>query len=212
MDKGFIERQATAWTTYLDRFEVHGSETYSGWGSKVGLTKPIRDWLPSIFERYGIKTMLDAPCGDRNWIQHVDLTGIDYTGWDVEPFIIDHNRARFPDCNLSVVNLLTVDSVPKVDLILCRDFMIHLPNECITLVLEKFKASGSRYLAATHYPGAPNDASCPLDGGDENLPGYYCRPINLEAAPFSLAGRIEGVPEFPGGSNHELALFDLGQT
>jgi hypothetical protein len=207
----FLKNQKASWTQYLDRFEAHGSESYSGWGSNLAFTAPIREWLPRIIKRYGIKTMLDAPCGDLNWLQHVDLGHPAYIGWDVEPFIVERNRERFPQHTFHRVNLLEVKSVPKVDLILCRDFFIHLPNEYITLVLNKFRDSGSHYLATTTYPGISNDHECPLEGGEDGLLGYYCHPVNLEAEPFNLRGRLDAVRETldVDEDTHELALFSL---
>jgi hypothetical protein len=105
--------------------------------------------------------------------------------------------------------------VPAVDLILSRDFLAHLPNEPIGWVLDKFKASGSRYLLTSHYPHATNDFD--YRPNDYTWFGYAERPVNLEAPPFSLGTKIESIQEIPGPGGvisqpHELALFELDQN
>ncbi|MBY0441090.1 MAG: class I SAM-dependent methyltransferase [Mycobacteriaceae bacterium] len=221
----FIATQSRAWSTY--RQLKSAEESRSGPGSWMCATTGIRSWLPQLFPRYGIRSVLDAPCGDWNWMQHVDLGHLaSYTGWDVEQENVKHNIARFGDrrgVNFEIVNLLTVDRIPRFDLVLCRDFLAHLPTQYIIEVLEKFRASGSRYLITNNYVGASNDQSCPLDGGHavgprgrkEELPGYYYRPVNIEAEPFALVGRCAAIPKSVRPNEdyadipQEHVLFDL---
>jgi len=54
-------------------------------------------YIPSFSSRFflqslQIKTLLDAPCGDGNWINKVDLSGITYIGADIVPEIIETNK------------------------------------------------------------------------------------------------------------------------
>lgn len=202
----FVEQQAAAWTDVYERFK--GNETPNGPGSTLAATAGLREWLPALFRRHGITSVLDAPCGNWNWMQHVDLTGIDYTGWDVEPSQVKENRRRFgrrkPKPRFEVANLLEDGPLPEVDLVLCRDFLIHLPNEEAQRVLARL-TSGPRFLLTTTSPAAGNDRPC-LPEGHDDRPGYWYHPVNLEAAPFDLAGRVECLPEVGG---HELVLFDL---
>lgn len=204
---GFIEQQAAAWSDVYQRFK--GNETPNGPGSTLAATEDLRDWLPALFARHGITSVLDAPCGNWNWMQHVDLAGVDYLGWDVEPAQVKENRRQFgrrkPKPRFEVANLLDGGPLPEVDLVLCRDFLIHLPNDQAQRVLARL-TSGPRFLLTTTSPFAGNDRPCPDDGHD-GRPGYWYHPINLEAAPFNLAGRVEALNEVGG---HDLALFDLG--
>ena len=220
---GFDEYQPRAWAEVKDLFDVSrlsAPETPNGPGSTVALTEGIRGWLPGLFERYGIKSMLDAPCGDWNWLRLVDLGRIDYLGWDCLPALVEQCSQRVadgdcvgtPNAVFECVNLLTVPEVPQVDLILSRDFLAHLPNQPAQRVLDKFKASGSRYLLTSHYPHADNRFV--YDPKDFAWIGYAERAINLEALPFSLGAPLEAYPEMPGphgviSQPHELALFDL---
>jgi hypothetical protein len=170
-------------------------------------------------------SLLDAPCGDWNWMQEVALPSfIQYFGYDLDVNQIVDNHSRFgfkSRVEFSSSNLLEMDKLPKVDLILCRDFLQHLPNDEIARVLKLFIDSGSRYLITNNFRGAANDTPCPPEGHTnavgmaDPLPGYYYRPVNVEVAPFFLQGRLEALPKPIAGETEyadipqELVLYDL---
>jgi len=223
IDEQFTTAQSQAWARYREMSQ--GAESVNGRGSWLRNTAAVRGWLPQVLAEYRITSILDVPCGDGNWMSHVNLGEVRYLGWDVEADNVVEARNRFSRAGLAAkfecINILTVDQVPTIDLIFCRDFLQHLPNEAISHVLEKFTASNSRYLITNNYR-APNDVDCPLAGGHQGavtatgpLPGYYYRPVNLEAPPFNLTGRNAALhePGLPGEQyaeiTQELVLFDL---
>ena len=57
-----------------------GKESVSGRGSDLIQTRVIRSELKSVYSGFHIQTILDIPCGDFYWMNHVDLEGMDYTG------------------------------------------------------------------------------------------------------------------------------------
>ena len=57
-------------------------ESVSGAGSTVQATKWLVRELSDLLRRYSVKSVLDLPCGDFNWMRYVDLSGIDYVGAD----------------------------------------------------------------------------------------------------------------------------------
>lgn len=207
----FAQEQAKTWTAIRKSWEVTPHETVCGPGSTYDQTEPLRARLPLLFRAHGIHSVLDAPCGDWNWMQHVDLDGIDYTGWDVEPTLIERNQTNWPQHTFTIKSLLSVRKLPAVDLIICRDFLIHLPNDYIKAVLDKFQGSGSRFLLTTNHPGADNNVDLPPEG-QEGFTAYWQRLVNVEAEPFNLKGRIfsfdePGHPVCPNGQ--EMVLIDL---
>lgn len=218
MTDDFIQSQQAAWETIVTQmhadpmFRVINGGSVNGPGSSLEFTAGIRQQLPDLLRRHDVTTMLDAPCGDRNWLSQIDLTFLhSYIGMDVDAQIIDDNRARYPNATFIKANLLTRPKFPKVDLILSRDFLAHLTTEYIEVMVNKFKLSGSRYLLASNYPGANNEFE--YDPTAYPWTGYLERQHDLEAAPFLLQ-RIDGIPEMsaPGGviaNEHELALFEL---
>src|SRR5215212_9991686 len=51
-------------------------ESLSGAGSNLRQTETLRRELPGLLSKLSIRSLLDAPCGDFHWMQHVDLRGI----------------------------------------------------------------------------------------------------------------------------------------
>ena len=71
-------------------------ESGSGTASELRATGNVREWLPDVLSRLRAKSLLDAPCGDWNWMQHVDLSGLDeYYGVDIVRPVIEQNAAKF---------------------------------------------------------------------------------------------------------------------
>ena len=200
-----IETQAAAWTEIRERF-TGWVETPNGPGSTLEATQNTRRELPALLTRHNIRKLLDAPCGDWNWLSKTVLPkGLSYIGWDIDETFIARNKEEYGKRGRKFenANLLTVEAIPEVDAVMCRDFLIHLPNENILALLEKFRA-GAKYLIATHSPGKGNARPCPEEGHD-GRPGYWCHRTDLEAEPFGLT-KIDGFTEY---RHSELALFEL---
>ena len=49
---------------------------------------------------------------------------------------------------------------------------------------------------------------CDLEGGEDDRPGYYCQPVDLDAEPFSLGPRLESFVEDT-KSGQEMVLYRL---
>lgn len=206
----FPDDQPKAWQS-AHRFAEGACESVNGPGSDLEQAQRLIDWLPHLMQCYRITTMLDAPCGDWNWMRHVDLRGMAYLGWDSDPKLIEQNLHSFGQ-GFDCVNILKAEFIPRVDMILCRDYLAHLPTPYLCQVLDAFKASRSTYLLASTYPGASNDRKY-----DPNMyvwSGYYEMDHDLEQPPFSLGKPLEWIEEAPGPAGvltnpHQLALFRL---
>lgn len=158
-------------------------------------TGGLREALPVLFRQLGVRHLLDAPCGDCNWISDVELPG--YTGCDVN----EENLARAAARGMNVVRLDIVnDPLPHADLMLCRDFHQHLPTSAVMRALRNFCHSGIRWLLATSHDVLVNE---PL-----YVDGLF-RPLNLTAAPFDL-----GAPHWviADGSRRVLGLWSADQV
>jgi hypothetical protein len=57
--------------------------------------------LPDVHDHNGFsaKTLLDAGCGDFNWMRHVNLKLDQYIGIDVVPELICENQRQFGKCH-----------------------------------------------------------------------------------------------------------------
>lgn len=177
------------------------TESVSGPGSTLAVTKELRKQLPEIFEKWNIRSMLDAPCGDFNWMSHVDLDRIDYTGADIVPEIISANQEKYPEKKFLQLDLI-YDPLPAADLVFCRDCFIHLRNNDINRAILNFKQRGIKFLMASTYP---------VEFNAQILTGHF-RPVNLLKAPFSLSKPLELIPDYAqDGSEKYLGLWLLSE-
>ncbi len=164
-----------------------GRESVSGSGSDIVQTRVLIAELPALFRDLGISTMLDIPCGDFLWMSKVPLEGIDYTGGDIVKELIQSDKTAYERKNVhfQCLNLLG-DELPKVDLILCRDCLVHFSFSDIRTALNRICASGSTYLLATTFLSHKENRDI--------LTGQW-RPINLEMPPFDLPKPLRQIDE-----------------
>ena len=133
---------------FYDRNKKEDLESLSGNTSSLISTYHLREKIKPLLA--DITSVADCPCGDWNWMRSVKLDGIDYTGYDILPDIIDSNKERFPKYNFELFDAVT-EILPKVDLIICKDFLNHLHDPIIETVIANFKKSKSKYLLSTSY-------------------------------------------------------------
>ena len=121
--------------------------------------------------------------------------------------LAERNRVSFGGAGRDFVSLdITRDPLPRVDLVVCRDVLVHLKNRHILAALANFRRSGSRYLLATTFPGATSNVDGPLGGW---------RPTDLVRPPFSLGEPLARVSEAedvedPRYRDKSLGLWRLG--
>lgn len=163
------------------------SPSLSGSGSDLEQTRAIRARLPELLRKYGITSMLDAPCGDWYWMRHVDLSGIQYTGADIVPELVAMNREKFGDPSRTFIALdIVKDEIPAVDLVFCRDCLVHLKLKDARQALRNIANSGSKYLLTTTFTSRT---------ANEELGLIFFRPLNLQKPPFNLPEPIEIISE-----------------
>jgi len=159
----------------------NSEESVSGSGSQLDNTENIRKKLPILFDKFGIKTILDIPCGDFNWMRYVIKKPLKYIGADIVDEIIE-------DCNLhyklrDIIQFqvldITNDSLPKVDLVIVKDCFIHFSFEDILRSLRNVKASGSKYVLIT------NGTDSVVKNDEIETGGGY-RGLDLQLSPFNF--------------------------
>lgn len=149
-------------------------------------------WLEGIIQKYEIKSILDVPCGNWELMQHVDLSGVDYLGYDNSPKIIKgNNKFKSKSKKKGVVNFEVADITNKTDLgqfdlIICRDFLPQLTLGRAQKVLNNFKNSNSKYLISTSFE---------IGGNWELEEGEKMRHIDLQVEPFYLFDELESMQE-----------------
>jgi hypothetical protein len=160
-------------------------ESRSGQGSELAHTEHLRRHLPEIFERFGIGSILDAPCGDFNWMQHVVRgTDIRYVGDDIVRPLIEENQRRHASANVSFVHLDIINNpLPAADLMICRDCLFHLSIADIMAFLANFDRAAIPYLLTTNHIGA-DTANSDIETGSFRLLDLFAEPFGLPRAPL----------------------------
>ena len=158
-------------------------ETVSGSGSTAEQTQKLRKELPNLLTRNQINSVVDAPCGDFNWMKLVDMGSRQYVGIDLVPELIESVREKFGSDRRSFLVLdISKALLPKTDLIICRDCFVHFSNADILATLRNFKRTNSRFLLTTTYPNHPFNTDCPT--------GHW-RMLNLQLPPFNFPTPLE---------------------
>ena len=154
------------------------AETRSGPGSTLSQTETLRQRLAEAFGQLGICTLVDAGCGELNWMSRISERLQIYLGFEIVEEIVAELRRKYEPRKNHLFNTADVsrDVLPAADAILCRDVLTHLSHPLVTDALANFRKSGARYLIATTFARGKND---PVRVG-----GW--QPIDLCAAPFNL--------------------------
>jgi SAM-dependent methyltransferase len=175
-----------------------GEDSISGPGSDLQQTGIIVTELLALFDAFDISTMLDIPCGDFHWMKKVDLNKTDYTGGDIVEELIQGNTARYGRDGIRFKHLnLINDKLPKVDLVFCRDCLVHFSFADIALALDNVCNSDSKYFLTTTFVGKNTNL-------DINTGSW--RPINLEIFPFGFPKPLKLIKE--GCTENEGAYVD----
>jgi hypothetical protein len=154
-------------------------ETVSGPGSELNVTHRMRQELEGLIKRFSITTIADAPCGDCNWMRHVNLEACNYIGYDIVQDLIENNARLFEHTSKKFRHLNLIEGIiEKVDLIICRDMLAHLTDEQIFKVLQNFKDSGSKYILLTTNLAVHSNTQIDRAGD--------WRKLNLELPPFNF--------------------------
>jgi hypothetical protein len=152
-------------------------KSVSGAGSDMASTEAVRKALPQLLSHFSISSILDVPCGDFSWMNNISLADIDYTGGDIVSELIERNR-QFQSDHIEFLELnLISDNLPKADLILVRDCLVHFSYKHIRQSLNQIKASSSTYFLTTTFVDRTNNI---------DIHTGQWRPLNLQIAPFNF--------------------------
>ena len=163
-------------------------ETRSGCGSTIEWTAGLREILPALLHDLKARSLLDAGCGDWNWMSKTDLSGIEVHACDLVAEMIASNQARYGGMAHFFVADITEDTLPKCDAILCRTVLFHLSFANIALTLANFRATKAKYMLLTTHP----HVTANKDAGDGDW-----RRLNMELAPFNLPEPLQMIQDGP---------------
>ena len=159
-------------------------ESVSGPGSELENTKNIRKEIINLINKYEFKTILDAPCGDFNWIKHIIIKkDVQYIGADIVSELISKNKKKYSYENIKFIEIDIVnEKLPSADLLICRDFFIHLSTLNIKKFFYNILNSNIKYFLFTSYEfKRKTNAAYNINIFDGDF-----RPIFLKQNPFNL--------------------------
>jgi SAM-dependent methyltransferase len=201
----YYERRLNAHRTLADVFE----DIYrrGGWGGAPGewcsgsgsASEQTAGYLAAVavfVRERGVRSVVDLGCGDFCVGAGIAALGVDYTGVDIVPGLIERNSRSFASEHVRFTCLdITRDELPDGDLALVRQVFQHLSNAEITAAIARLDRF--RYALITeHYPApgrmrAPN-ADKPHGGCTRVVDGSA---VCLDEPPFGL--RVEPFHEAP---------------
>jgi len=175
-------RVEDVFTRIYERNTWEAEESRSGPGSTLGETASLREDLPVLLRDLGVRSLLDSPCGDFNWMSRAQLDLDSYIGADIVRKVIDANNEKFGNSARRFINLdLLRDRLPAADAIMCRDCLVHFSDSDVRRALVNFVRSGSTYLITSTYPGR---------GPSMNIITGEWQPLDLQATPFLLPAPV----------------------
>lgn len=152
----------------------------SGVGSSYDVSKPYIDFLTSFISLNEIKSVVDFGCGDWQFSQYIDWSGIKYLGFDVVRTVVQQNNEKYSEDNISFREFRNFDEVPSVDLIVAKEVLQHLPNVNVVEYIGHLREK-CRFLLLT------NDETPTELINTEIGPGGW-RSLRLDREPFTLNG------------------------
>jgi len=181
----------------------HGS--LSGAGSSLNSTAEFRKWLIKNVPKLGISKIVDAPCGDFWWMQHVvKRLNVEYHGIDIVPSLIKNNIKQHSASNITFsTSNICYDSIPDSDLLIIRDCLFHFSFEDICKVFKNLEAVEYKYLITTNYIVNDNFINNDILTGDFRVISLFNHPFNFDET--SVYERIHEITE--NGFHRELCIF-----
>ena len=167
----------------------HGSNT------KTLQSKNLINCMIKFIDKFNINSILDIPCGDFLWMNQVMKIRpeIRYQGIDIVNQIIKNNKNKYIHKNIEFEceDILNFKTDKKFDLLLMRDFFIHINNSEIQIILDKIKKWNINYFASESYS---------VEKNFDVLTGKH-RKINLKTNPFNLSNPIYSFNDFEKDKN-----------
>jgi SAM-dependent methyltransferase len=170
-------------TAIYDTYFWHSVESRSGRGSEYRNTENIRSELPIIIDKFEICSIVDAACGDFNWMRYIiPSTAVSYTGLDIVDSVIAKNNRNYASSNINFfVADICHERIPSCDLLIVRDCLIHMSYDDINDFFKNVSMCEYRYLLTTTYVDNTHHS---IQNRDIATGGH--RKIDIFAPPFNF--------------------------
>jgi SAM-dependent methyltransferase len=172
-----------------------GGVSRSGPGSDPELLRLYLQQLVAFIKEKKISSVVDIGCGDWALAGKIDWTGIDYTGIDIVPELVNRLNSTFGSDTIRFIcaDVSNAD-LPSAELCIIKDVLQHLSNASVHSFLNKLQKQ-FKYAVITNdimhkkqagwrsgWKTARIEANC-------DIPDGAYRPLQLIEAPFHLRAR-----------------------
>ena len=192
------------------REHVWGGTSRSGPGSDPEVLRPYAALLSNFLRERNIRSVVDVGCGDWALARTLDWTGIDYTGVDIVPEVIEMLNVTYGSSDVRFLcRDLVSDKLPCAELCVIKDVLQHLSNESVRSFIEKLPSNFKIALLTndtSHRQQGSWRALWKTEGIEANseIPNGGYRPLRLREAPFHLPAQCLLANAF----RFERAVFD----
>ncbi len=169
-------------------------ESISGNGSEIHYTEKLRNWMIDVLPKYQIKKLIDAPCGDFNWMKFVvSEIEIEYYGFDIVDSLIKNNNALYRNdkVQFDIANICE-DKLPDCDLLMVRDCLFHLSYNDINKFLKNIANTNYKYLLTTTHIVEKNFVNKDIKSADYRLIDLFKEPFNFDSK--KVINRVDDFP------------------
>lgn len=157
--------------------------------------------LNMLLQGFAIQSIADIPCTDQECLDRGAIAVPKYFGitkdWDEAGAL----QARLGSADSTFMAFdVTVDVLPRVDLILCWEYLCSLSTREIKAALWQLKKSGATFLLMRHYPD--------IRENPEKESGVFA-PINWKIPPYNFPEPMIHIMENGEHGTESLALWNL---
>jgi SAM-dependent methyltransferase len=180
----------------------------SGGGSTREYTLATRSHLHTVVTAFGVRSILDIPCGDFQWMPifldaHPEIR---YFGADIVRALIAEHTSRFsdrPQWAFGVADMVRDFPAGEFDLVHMRDALQHLsPGDAVSVITSLRIQSRFRYWMVTDYEGVTHNRESRIRNK-----GWDFQYHNLRLPPYSLPPPLMRFNESADGKT--LALYRI---
>mmetsp|Transcript_6225 Transcript_6225/g.17371 ORF Transcript_6225/g.17371 Transcript_6225/m.17371 type:complete len:323 (-) Transcript_6225:129-1097(-) len=168
------------------------AQALSGLGSSEEATGAFREYLETFLKERHFASVVDAGCGHwpSGYQRCMHWQNVHYTGIDVVDDVLAENKAYFDDrrradhgfASTSFQRGDLCEELPRADLLLVKDVLMHLPNQAVHAFLESnVNSSAPRFRAVLV---VQNDMPMPVRRSINIEPGQLMS-FDISQPPFN---------------------------
>ncbi len=172
----------------------------SGTGSTLEITREYRAYVEEFVKTHGVRSVVDAGCGDWTFSSAMDWGDASYLGVDIASDVIEAVRKKYQNGRITFRVGDITEELPAADLLISKDVLQHLSNDLAQKFIRNNLRKGKyKWVILTNDRGSANP---------DIEPGGY-RAIDLAAPPFAVRGLVDLPIKFGNETTKITSLLDL---